>query len=143
MKRRAFLAGAAIAAVGLVAWRFHRSSHERAVAAILQKRLEYLRLDEAGVQRFAHDFAQRNILNGRALSTADALWPIYRNLPVTWHYSWTTRVNYAEERIVSNYLMSSDFFVNGEDYTKPVMYLGFYDAMTHACANPFKQLVTT
>jgi hypothetical protein len=143
MKRRAFLAGAAIAAMGVIAWRLHRSSNERAIADILRMRLDYLQLDEAGVQRFAHDFAERNILNKRALNAADALWPVFRYLPTERHYSWTTHVNYAEERIVSNYLMSSDFFVNGEDYAKPVMYLGFYDAMTHACANPFKQLVVT
>lgn len=143
MKRRTFLAAATLGAVGAVAWRVHRSSHERAIAAILHKRLDYLRLDEAGVQRFAHDFASRDILKPRNLKTVDALWPIYRHLPVSWHYAWTTRINYAEERIVSNYLISTDFFVNGEDYTKPVMYLGYYDAMTHACGNPFKQLVAT
>jgi hypothetical protein len=144
MKRRAFLVGAAaLCAVGGVAWRFQRSSNERAIADILKKRLDYLQLDESGVQRFAHDFAERKILNRRLLNTVDALWPIYRYVPLKWHYSWATRANYAEERIVSNYLIATDFFANGADYAKPVMYLGYYDAMTHACANPFKQLVAT
>jgi len=140
IKRRALLAGL-IATGGLLGIGLARSTDARTIAAIVYKRLGYLKLDPDGVQRFAQDFAARHILSSTRLHTAGLLWPIYRRLPQHWHDRWSNRVNYAEERIVSAFLISSDFFVNGSDETKTVNYWKYYDAVGHACGNPFCQKV--
>ena len=139
MKRRIFLA-ALIGTAGALAWRFRRGNNENAIVAIVYKRLGYLRLDDDGVHRFADDFAARHILNDRGLRTIGALWPVYRYIPCNWHNPLNDRVNFAEDRIVSKYLISTDFFTNGADATRPVNYLGFYDAML-GCGNPFRRSV--
>jgi hypothetical protein len=140
MNRRALLAGL-VAAGGLLGIGLARNTDAKTIAAIVYKRLGYLKLDPDGVQRFAQDFAERHILSSARLHTAGLLWPIYRRLPQQWHDRWSNRVNYAEERIVSAYLISSDFFVTGSDQTKTVNYVKYYDAVSRACGNPFCQRV--
>ena len=42
-----------------------------------------------------------------------------------------------EERICAAFLMSSDFFTNGADETRPVRYLALYEPTKVGCTNPF------
>jgi hypothetical protein len=140
IKRRALLAGL-IATGGLLGVGFARSTDAKTIAAIVYKRLGYLRLDPDGVQRFARDFAARHILSSTRLHIAGLFWPVYGRLPQEWHDRWSNRINYTEDRVVSVYLISSDFFVNGSDQTKIVHYSAYYDAVAHACGNPFRQPV--
>lgn len=140
MKRRIFLAAMAGAA-GTLGWRYHRSKDADGIADIVYKRLGYLQLDDAGVRQFSRDFAARRVLSSRRLRSVATLWPLYRRIAFTWNGRWADRINYAEERIVSFYLISTDFFTNGSDQSRTVHYLGFYDAMLHACANPFRRAV--
>ena len=70
------------------------------------------------------------------------LGPIYRRLDLGDRNSLTAAIRHGEERIVTNYLLSSDFFVNGADESRTVRYLGFYDPL-RACSNPFARLDTT
>ena len=53
MQRRYFLLSGSAAACGLVGWQFARSADQSAIVKVVHKKLRYLRLDEAGVQRFA------------------------------------------------------------------------------------------
>ena len=50
-------------------------------------------------------------------------------------------IRHGEERVVSAFLLSSDFFVNGADTSRIVRYLGFYDPLK-ACSNPFARFPT-
>jgi hypothetical protein len=145
MKRRTFLAGAvaaASAASGLLGLAYSRSSQEKTIASIVYKRLPYLKLDHAGVQQFARDFAARRLLSGARLRLVGLVWPVYRRLPLDHSgsrlgSSLRDRLEHAEERIVSTYLISSDFFTHGADQSRVVCYRGCYDALSHACGNPF------
>jgi hypothetical protein len=139
MNRRLFMA-VVVAAGAATGWDYWRRTPEQSIAAILYKRLAYLKLDHVGVQRFAADFAARHVLSNTRLRVAGLLWPLYRRLPLT-DSRWASHVNHAEERIVSTYLISTDFFTGGSDQTKTVRYLGCYDALTHACGNPFCRAV--
>jgi hypothetical protein len=139
MKRRFFLA-AALAAGGATGWAYWRSTPEQSIVAILYKRLGYLKLDPGGIERFAQDFAGRHVLSSARLRAVGMLWPLYRRLSLN-SSGWCAHANHAEERIVSTYLISSDFFIGGSDQTKTVCYLGCYDALTHACGNPFCRAV--
>jgi hypothetical protein len=145
MKRRTFLAGAvaaAAAASGLLGLAYSRSSQEKTIASIVYRRLPYLKLDHAGVQQFARDFAARRLLSGTRLRLVGLVWPLYRRLRLDHSgsrlgSSLRDRLEHAEERIVSTYLISSDFFTHGADQSRVVCYRGCYDALSHACGNPF------
>jgi hypothetical protein len=149
IKRRSLLAAAgaavgaaAVTASGLLGLAYARSTQEETIAAIVYKRLAYLKLDAAGVQQFARDFAARRLLSGARLRLVGMLWPLYRRLPLDQSGARLgailyDRVDHAEERIVSTYLISSDFFLHGADQSRVVCYRGCYDALTHACGNPF------
>jgi hypothetical protein len=162
IKRRDFLAATAsataLATGGLLGWAYSRSSPEETISDIVYERLPYLTLDAAGVQRFASDFAARRILSSTHLRLVGLLWSLYRRTPSN---RWGTalgsdarsdlgsssslglrdRLARAEERIVSTYLISSDFFTHGADQSRTVRYLGCYDALSHACGNPFCRAV--
>jgi hypothetical protein len=50
-----------------------------------------------------------------------------------------TAIRHGEERVTTLFLLSSDFFVNGADISRPVSYVGYYDP-ARACGNPFARL---
>ena len=49
---------------------------------------------------------------------------------------------HLEDRITTQFLISSDFFANGADTSRRVTYLGYYDPMI-ACKNPFYRRLDT
>jgi hypothetical protein len=136
MKRRQFFGLASGALAALAIWRLSKRDHE-AIALMLYTRLHYLKLDAEGVQRFARDFALRNDLASTRLHLINALGPAYRiltNSPAASHIF--AAVHHGEERIITNYLIGSDFFINGADVTRVVHFLGLMDPL-QACGNPF------
>lgn len=141
----ASIIGSGIAGLGgLATWRFTQSSDVDGIAAVLCKRLDYLMLDEDGVRTFADDLAARDIVSTSKLRWIEFAGPVYTRLVPAQGNALTRELNHGEERIVSLYLLSSDFFVNGADETKLVRYLGFYDPLgqINACGNPFSRPLT-
>jgi hypothetical protein len=139
--RRTVIAAACAGLLGVGGWRFLRSHDEEAVLMVLRKRLGYLRLDEAGMRAFATDLAARKLVSSAKLRLMVTLGPLYRRMDLGERNSVTTAIRHGEERIVTNYLLSSDFFINGADESRTVSYLGFYDPL-HACSNPFARFDT-
>ena len=134
--RRTFIATLIGGMAGIGGWRYFRSRDEEAIIVVLRKRLDYLTLDVAGLHAFAADLSSRRIVSGTRLKLIGTFMPVYRRLRLDGHNMLEDALRHGEERIVSNYLLSSDFFINGADETRPVHYLGFYDALK-ACSNPF------
>jgi hypothetical protein len=142
MKRRALFGLAAAGMAALVGYRVWRSRDEDAVVDVLKKRLGYLRVDEAGMRRFAADFAAHRAVPTRRLRAVAALWPAYRFVPLRVGIPGSRHADLVEEHIASTFLMSTDFFSNGADTGAPVVYGRYYDAM-NACSNPFRRTVST
>lgn len=139
MKRRVFLAGAAALAAA-VSWRFVRARDADAVTAVIYKRLGYLPLDPLGVRQFARDFVGRHLVSGNKLRAVAALGPVFRHLSLSEDIPLLEHVGFAEDRIATTYLLSTDFFSGSQDGARPVRYQGYYDAM-RGCANPFRRTV--
>lgn len=66
-----------------------------------------------------------------------------------WHYyldnslftlPYKTKSTIDRSRIVGDFLLSTDFFINKMDVTKPVKYIGIYDPYHKPCSNPFSNL---
>lgn len=138
--RRRFLAAAVAGIAGLAGWRLLRSSDEEAVIAVLRKQLDYLTLDEQGLRDFARDLSDRKTISSTKLHLLDAVGPLYTRTATSWRNVLTNTLRHGEERVVSLYLLSSDFFANGIDETKVVRYVAYYDPLAgrSPCrTNPF------
>jgi hypothetical protein len=140
MKRRYFLLSGLAGVCGLAAWRFACSSDEAAVAKVVHKRLSYLNLDPAGVQQFARDLTAARFISSARLQFIDAVGPLYTRPALSSDNRLDNAVRHGEDRVVTLYLLSSDFFKHGADESRIVSYLHYYDPMI-ACGNPFARPV--
>ena len=140
MRRRTFLLSSAAVLGGAVAWRFADANDQSAIAKVLYKKLPYLRLDDDGVRRFAADITAHGIVSSFRLHVIDAAGGLYTRHSLTPDSRLGRALRHGEDRVVTQYLMSSDFFINGADKRRTVRYLGYYDPMV-ACNNPFARPV--
>jgi hypothetical protein len=140
MKRRYFLVSGFAAACGLIGWRFACSSGEAAIVKVLHKKLGYLKLDADGVQRFARDLTASKTISGVRLRIIDAAGRLYTGTELSADNRLDNGIRHGEDKVVTDFLLSSDFFKNGADQTRSVHYLGLYDPMI-ACGNPFARPV--
>jgi hypothetical protein len=137
IKRRYFVLAVL---AGAAAIRFAFSSEAASIVAVLRKRLDYLRLDDAGVHSFARDLAALHRMSSSRLRLVSALGPLYSQVDSAKDSVLVNGIRHGEERIVTTYLLSSDFFSHGQDESRVVNYLGIYDPF-RACGNPFARPV--
>jgi len=145
VNRRQIIAGAVVATVGVVGWRFVLSSDESAIVAVLRKRLDYLLLDNQGLHDYARDLVAEKIVSSGRLRFLDVAGPIYTHLAAPDYRNALTReLRHGEERVVSQYLLSSDFFPNADE-SKLVRYRKYYNPLRDPlfCNNPFARSLTT
>ncbi len=142
IKRRSMLVGGIALIGGWVGIRFATTTDANAIVTILRKKLNYLKMDQAGLEAFARDLASRHQLATGRLRLVEVAGPLYRDISYSGDNILSKSLRHGEERVVTLYLMSSDFFVNGADVSKVVRYLGYYDPL-RACADPFARRVTS
>ena len=135
LSRRGFIIATGVGLSGVVGLRLALTSDADAIAAVLRKRLNYLDLDEAGVLSFARDLARTRIIATGKLRLAAAVGLLDFEPPAIGYF--TTVLHHGEERVVTAYLLSTDFFLSGADEARKVRYLGYYDPFKDACLNPF------
>jgi hypothetical protein len=140
MKRRqvlltfsALALGGGLACVELVP-----GTEAAAVEAVIYKRLSYLELDREGVRQFAQQYVARGLTSARKLRALSASRWIYGQTPQSWLGLLAPRIAFGEERIVSAFLLSTDFFPHC-DVHRVTRYVGFFDGRLRA--NPFARLV--
>lgn len=144
LNRRQFIASVVAGLTGLVSWRYLASDQEGAITEIIRRRLNYLKLDRNGVEQFAKDLAQRGIVSGNKLRLIDMAGPVYTEFYSHLNDNSLSRnFNHGEERIVSMYILSTDFFRNGHDENRVVRYVGFYEPFVKItpCSSPFARRV--
>lgn len=134
ISRRGVLVGIAACAT-LGAARFASVSAEDAIVAVLRNRLDYLKLDAAGLRSFARDLIANGSIGAMKIRAAGAVGLLIPAPSTTAMLS--TMLRAGEEHIVSTYLLSSSFFAEGGDIGKVVEYLGYYDPHQHPCGNYF------
>jgi hypothetical protein len=142
MKRRTFLLGGlgVIVVAGLGVIGIGPVAARSQVASLVRKRLSFLKLDEAGLQQFAHDqvatlLAKRPTWNR---------WKYHFLVIFTKQFSQyggysndkRTRMQRLADNLSTLYLLSSDFFVNGADESRTIEYTGLYDSLV-PCSSPF------
>lgn len=132
--RRAFLgataAGGALAAMGLLGdwfrmrtqllWQARAAeNYARAytyphlpTAERIRRHFDYLEIDEDGLQRFVADYER--VFGPVTLDAVE-----------------------ANRLLYTKFLMSTDFFPNGQDERRPVTYVALHDPYASPCWNPF------
>jgi hypothetical protein len=142
IKRRTFLlgglgvivvAGLGVIGIGPVAARSH-------VASVVRKRLDFLKLDDAGL----HEFAKDQVATLLAKRPTWNRWKYHFLVIFTKQFSQyggysndnRTRTQRLADDLSTLYLLSSDFFVNGADESRTIQYTGLYDSLI-PCSSPF------
>lgn len=113
---------AALSSVGLLSADF-----ESAVARVLKRHLGFLKLDREGLHKFAVDFAQTQ---GDRYKMAVVAYSFLDIKPTQ-----SEKIRY----LISQYLLSTDFFPNKMNEAREVKYIGLYDPYRRPCAHPFAQ----
>jgi hypothetical protein len=137
MRRRTFLVAGAAAVSTFAAWELFGANAVDVIKMMVAKRLDYLTLDPKGVQRFAQDMAALHVISRPRIQTLSLIKPAYSQFALSsGHGRFAYMLRHGEDRIVSTYLISSDFFINGADESRVVKYMGMPSPL-HACGNPF------
>jgi hypothetical protein len=130
MKRRKFLtiAGIGGALAALASFKFITDPFESVAKKIIRSELDYLTLDEPGIDRFVADYTKLKDRNYKLMMKGYSLFGVNSSRSGKVH------------QLVSAYLLSSDFFQNKMDQSKPVKYIGLYDPYLRPCAHPFSHI---
>lgn len=137
MKRRAFVLAGVGAASAWVAWQLVGGNAEETVAMVVRRRLDYLKLDSEGLRRFSREMVALHAISNTKMHVLSGIRSAYtRTRLSSGNNSLAYMLRHGEDRIVSAYLISSDFFANGADVSRVVKYHGMLNAR-RACSNPF------
>ena len=140
MNRRKLIIGSIGAAVAILGARLGLASPEEAVIRVLHKRLDYLKLDPDGVRRFAADVQKKKFISRFRLTAIDFAGPLYSETNVSPGSRFGSVLRHGEDHLVTQFLISSDFFINGADTGRLVKYRGWFNPLL-ACGNPFARPV--
>jgi hypothetical protein len=133
MKRRNFLKLTGLAAAGTAAlpsMGLASVSTEDAMARLIRNEFHYLKLDEAGLNQFVANYLDRHYH-----STVSKI-----KLRSYYFLNFSSTQSQLVNQLTRRYILSTDFFSNKMDESKPVQYMGLYNAYKTPCANPFSAI---
>lgn len=98
-----------------------------------------MRVDHGTFHDFARDYVSHRKNYERQFAALSAV-----SLPLQFisPYRWLAQghaFRRLEDSVVSDYLLSTDFFANGADEQRAVSYVSFYDPYVRPCSNPFNR----
>lgn len=147
MNRRTFLVSSTVGVFAIASgvWAIkagyfnRRSRIANTIFAVFTKRLAYLNWDEAEVLIFIQDFLNdpRNKGLLKKVNKLSFSYPIYAHTDWLERTSIASKIRSFEGKIATKFLLSTNFFWNDADMTKPVKYLGYYNPYLKPCQNPF------
>lgn len=143
LTRRLFIGAAAAAGATVIGlggkWWYGESPTAYARNLVLS-RMPYLRLAPGTLDAFIKDIAEFERPSGNQRFAT--LFGLHLARGLTWVMggSFREKLDYYETQLVTLFLMSTDFFPNGEDVNKPVEYLALADPYIAPCTNPIAVL---
>lgn len=139
MQRRKFLwltgGGIALAAISLSGF-FASRSFKKVIYGILVEDLKGLKVTEDSIQKYIED-AEAEYFWGFTNGKKQFVKAHY-NIPFPLPYAF--KYGHFRSIIVGTYLLSTDFFLNKMDVSKPVTYIAYYNPYKRPCYNPFSNL---
>jgi hypothetical protein len=135
LTRRLFIGATAVILGAGGKWWYGVSPTAYARSLILE-RLPYLKLAPGALDAFVKDIAAYEHPSGnQRFATLFGL-HLAHGLTHLTGGNFRKKLDYYETQLVTLFLMSTDFFPNGEDISKPVQYLALADPYVAACSNP-------
>lgn len=139
MERRKFLkiAGVGVAAVAVIPVIGYTALPFNDIAVnIILRECESLKIARIEAEKFVEDFYAQ-VFKGRDNKSI-----LEFKLKLKSYYFANINSEQSEmvHSLVRNFLLSSDFFRNKMDESKPVKYVYLYDPYKLACANPFSNI---
>lgn len=110
--RRRVLLAAVVGLGGTLGGRLALADARAAIILVIRKQLSYLTIDEAGLQQFATDLAATGTYSHQKLKAVQAFAPLYGRVHFTGADSFSSAMRHGEERIISAFLLATDFFHN-------------------------------
>ncbi len=104
---------------------FTRQSVEVVVERKIRQELSFMKLDENGVREFVSEYTKNMSWKTKLALKSFALSPL------------TSRQSRKIHRLMTMYILSTDFFDNGMDESRTVKYIAIYDPQGRPCINPF------
>lgn len=137
-RRKLFISSVALtASAGLYgAFKWLTGGPEDIVIAILHRRVGHFKIDAKVFSEFTKDYltskkgARKQLKILSVLSDPLEYVSPYRLLPFSNPY------RRLEDNVVSQFLLSTDFFQQGASIDNNINYLGFYDPLHAICRNP-------
>lgn len=119
------------------------SPFENTVANLLNEDLWFLKITQKDIDQFASDLEKTNALGfGLPQKTIIKLYAnsYLKNVPLPY----MNRYIVYRNEIVGRFLLSTDFFLNKMDESKPVKYMGkIWSPYTTPCMHPFSSMYYT
>ena len=127
MKRRTFITvatlGTGIIALGTA--KFLITPFEETAEKLIIKELSFLKVDQGGVKAFVRDYSRVKDRYYRLLVKGYSLLGI------------TSSQSGKIHQLVTNYLLSTDFFSNQMDESRTIKYVELYNPYLRPCVHPF------
>jgi len=146
MKRRYFLISSFAAAMGLTGLSTGYFDEQqrvyKTIYAVFKKRLGNIKWTDEMVETFYQSFIKDRDNWGFLGKTKkfSYIYPVYAHTDLLSFTPIHPKVQSFEERIISKFLLSTDFFWNGADSSKALTYQGYHDPHDRPCVNPFANL---
>lgn len=140
LSRRDFLIGLGAATVligGVGIWRGSKVTQINYIEAVVRNRLGYLRFSDVTLQEFASEFVEfiPAMQDGRGKVVAAQGMTLSRAAASVAGGDLAWKLEVFEQRIASEFLKSTDFFLFDRDTERMLEYIGFADAYTNGCSN--------
>ena len=112
------------------------------IEKILKKDLNFLKIQDGAISKFVKEADESGHWNtlyfDRNKKIIVVLYTIFLNpiikLPSQYKYT------QLREKIVGEFLLSTDFFMNKMDESREIQYFSIYDPYKRPCSNPFSSL---
>jgi hypothetical protein len=140
MDRRKFLIvnGSVAGAAGLgLAASYALSSEESVIVAILRRRLGPLQVEAADLESFSRSYVKFRAGYRRQLRLLGSVAALLRLVTPYPFLNMGSPFRRLEDNVVSNFLLSTDFFEHGADVARPLRYVGMFDPYVQPCRRLF------
>ena len=138
--RRRFMAAGAVGGLLLgsyAAYKWFTGDATEVVLSILERRLGHLDLPDHAFAKFSNEYVESKAPHQESLSRLAVVSFPLRFVTPYGLLGAGHPLRRLENNVVTQFLLSTDFFQHGADETRRVNYVAFYDPVKTPCRNPF------
>ncbi len=142
ISRRRFLGYLGIGFVAGISGYVLYNDFERILFKILKKDLHQLSFDDSLIHTFIKDARENQHWEKKFFDWKRQYFLRFGSFmdSMSIPYPYKYKYNQYKANIIGDFLLSTDYFMNQMDNTKPLSYIGLYNPYKRACSNPFSNL---